>query len=186
MIAQIVSGAISGLGKIGSMIAGNKRMRKLAAENKRILDKQASDNEAWYNRRYNEDALAQADAQRALTQVSDSIRQRNRQAAGTSAVMGGTGAQEAAARAQNNEAYSNTASSIAANAAANKNAIEQQYMANKQNIANQRMAVNNQQMGQVASASSEAGNAMGGIGSAIGSLFEKDDKPKTNDNNVKH
>lgn len=170
MIAQLVSGAISGLGKVGMMIKGNKAMKRIAAQNRAILDKQDKDNTAWYNRRYNEDALAQADAQRALTQVSNSIRQRNRQAAGASAVMGGTGAQEAAARAQNNEAYSNVASNIAANAVARKDNIEQQYLANKQDIANQKVANNNAMMGQVASASQQGQAAAGALGSAAGDL----------------
>lgn len=157
-------GIISGLFSIGTSIAANRRMKKIARQNQAILDKQARDNEAWYNRRYNEDALAQADAQRALTKVGNAVRQRNQQAAGNSAVMGGTGAQEAAARAQNNEAYSDTASNIAANAAAKKDAIEQQYMANKQNLANQQMAVNSGKIGQVANAATQ-------IGAAAGSMF---------------
>ena len=168
----LISGAVSGLAKIGTMIKGNKTMKRIAAENKAILDKQDKDNTAWYKRRYNEDALAQADAQRALTQVSDSIRRRNQQAAGASAVMGGTGAQEAAARAQNNEAYSKVASNIAANAVARKDNIEQQYLANKQNIANQRVAVNNGMMGQAASASKEGQAMAGELGSAVGGLLE--------------
>lgn len=168
----LISGAVSGLAKIGMKIKGDKTMKRIAAENKAILDKQDKDNTAWYNRRYNEDALAQADAQRALTKVSDSIRRRNQQAAGASAVMGGTGAQEAAARAQNNEAYSNVASNIAANAVARKDNIEQQYLANKQNIANQRVAVNNGMIQQAASASKEGQAIAGELGSAVGGVLE--------------
>ena len=59
--------------------------------------------------------------------TEESIRNRNRQAAGAQAVMGGTEESVAAAKAANNEALADTTSRIAAQADARKDKIEQTY-----------------------------------------------------------
>ena len=71
---------------------------------KKNIEEQQRKNQDWYDRRYNEDATQRADAQRILTITQENIRQRNQQAAGTQAVMGGTEESVAAARAANNQA----------------------------------------------------------------------------------
>lgn len=90
-----------------------------------------TENQNWYDRRYNEDATQRADAQRVLAITADNIRQRNRQAAGTQAVMGGTDESVAAVKAANNEALAEAASQIAVNGERRKDQIESQYMQTK-------------------------------------------------------
>ena len=97
---------------------------------KRNVEEQRQKNQDWYDRRYNEDATQRADAQRILQQTEESIKNRNRQAAGTAAVMGGSEEGVALAKAANNEALSEAASQIAANADARKDNIEATYMSN--------------------------------------------------------
>ena len=97
---------------------------------KKNVEAQRQKNQDWYDRRYNEDATQRADAQRILTQTEESIKQRNKQAAGSAAVMGGTDESVAAAKAANNQALADATSQIAANAEARKDNIEATYMAN--------------------------------------------------------
>ena len=60
--------------------------------------------------------------------TEDSIRNRNRAAAGTQAVMGGTEESVAAAKAANNRALADAAAQIAVAGEQRKDAIEQQYL----------------------------------------------------------
>lgn len=125
MIGSIVGGAMSAVGSIFGGISASKAMKKV----KKNLESQKQANQDWYDRRYNEDATQRADAQRILTQTEQSIKNRNRQAAGAQAVMGGTDESVAATKAANNEAMADATSRIAVAADARKDQIEQQYQA---------------------------------------------------------
>ena len=122
----LIGGAIGAAGSIFGGISASKAMKKM----KRNVEAQRQKNQNWYDRRYNEDATQRADAQRILTQTEDSIKQRNRASAGSSAVMGGTDESVAAAKQANNQALADATSSIAANADARKDNIESTYMQN--------------------------------------------------------
>ncbi|MBQ8874687.1 MAG: hypothetical protein IJY60_05195 [Bacteroides sp.] len=122
----IIGSAIGAVGSIFGGISASKAMKRM----KRNVEEQRQKNQDWYDRRYNEDATQRADAQRILQQTEESIKNRNRQAAGTAAVMGGSEEGVALAKAANNEALSEAASQIAANADARKDNIEATYMSN--------------------------------------------------------
>ena len=123
LFGGIVGGALGAAGSIFGGISASKAMKKV----KKNLQEQQRKNQDWYDRRYNEDATQRADAQAILTRTEDSIRNRNRQAAGAQAVMGGTDESTAAAKAANNEALATATTNIAVNADARKDAIESQY-----------------------------------------------------------
>lgn len=108
-------------------IYGGLQTRKAMNNVRDNLAAQLQANQDWYDRRYNEDATQMADAQRLLTMTEDSIRNRNRQAAGVQAVTGGTEESVAAAKAANNQALADATSKINAQAQAQKNLIERQY-----------------------------------------------------------
>ena len=133
----IFGGAIgAGLGAVGSIFGGisaSKAMKRV----KKNLQEQRKKNQDWYDRRYNEDATQRADAQAILTKTEDSIRNRNKQAAGVQAVMGGTEESVAAAKAANNEALAQATTNIAVNGEARKDAIESQYLQTDANIQQQ-------------------------------------------------
>lgn len=133
ILGSAIGGALGVGGAIFGGISASKAMKKV----KRNLQQQQRENQSWYDRRYNEDATQRADAQRILTMTNENIRQRNRAAAGTQAVMGGTEDAVAAAKAANNEALADATSQIAAAGERRKDAIEQQYLATKQNLNNQ-------------------------------------------------
>lgn len=123
LIGSIAGGALGAAGSIFGGIRASKAMRRV----KKNLQAQKEANQDWYDRRYNEDATQRADAQRILTQTEESIRNRNRQAAGAQAVMGGTDESTAAAKAANAQALADATSQIAVNAENRKDQIEQTY-----------------------------------------------------------
>lgn len=122
----LIGSAIGAAGSIFGGISASKAMKRA----KKNIEAQRQKNQDWYDRRYNEDATQRADAQRILTQTEESIKQRNKQAAGSADVMGGTDESVAAAKAANNQELADATSQIAANAEARKDNIEATYMAN--------------------------------------------------------
>lgn len=122
----LIGSAIGAAGSIFGGIKASKAMKKA----KRNVEAQRQKNQDWYDRRYNEDATQRADAQRILTQTEESIKQRNKAATGSAAVMGGTDESVAAAKEANNKALADATSQIAADAEARKDNIEATYMQN--------------------------------------------------------
>lgn len=123
MIGSLVGAGLSAVGSIFGGISASKAMKKV----KKNLEAQKRANQDWYDRRYNEDATQRADAQRILTMTEESIKNRNRQAAGAQAVMGGTDESVAATKAANAQALSDAASKIAVNGETRKDQIEDAY-----------------------------------------------------------
>lgn len=120
--------------KIGGSIFGGIKAGQAMKQVQKNLEQQQRENQDWYDRRYNEDATQRADAQRMLAMTNDLIKQRNRSAAGTAAVMGGTEESVAATKAANAQAMADTAAQIAVAGANRKDTIENQYMTKKDSI----------------------------------------------------
>lgn len=163
MIGSLVGAGLSAVGSIFGGISASKAMKKV----KKNLQAQQQANKDWYNRRYYEDATQRADAQRILTKTEESIRNRNRQAAGVQAVMGGTEESVAAAKMANNEALADATSQIAVNAEARKDQIEQTY---QQRDAQINDALNNLEQ-QRAQAISSAVQGVAQAGAGIAGAF---------------
>lgn len=163
LIGSIVGGALSAGGAIFGGISASKAMKKA----KKNVEAQRKKNQDWYDQRYNEDATQRADAQRILTQTEESIKQRNRAAAGSAAVMGGTDESVAAAKAANNEALADATSQIAANAEARKDNIEATYLQNDNAFVEQ---LNNIELGR-AQAVSQAVQGVANAGASIAGAF---------------
>lgn len=126
MLGTIISAAGALYGGYQSAKANEKARDML-----RQMDQQ---NKSWYERNYNEDATRRADAQHLLQMTEDSIKRRNRQAAGTAAVMGGSTESVAAQQAANGEAMANVMGQVAAANSARKDQIDRQYLATQQGI----------------------------------------------------
>lgn len=163
----ILGSAIGGALGIGASIFGGISASKAMKKVKKNLEGQMKENQDWYDRRYNEDATQRADAQRILTMTNDNIRQRNRAAAGTQAVMGGTEESVAAAKAANNQALAEATSQIAVNGERRKDQIEGQYMQTKDAL-NEKL--NNMEIGK-AEALSQAVKGVAKVGSSMAGLF---------------
>lgn len=128
----------AGLGLVSS-IAGGIANRKARKKQEQMLAQQQRDNQAWYDRKYNEDPTKRADTVRLLTQMQEQIKNRNRAAKGRQAVMGGTEDSTTAVKEANNKTLADTTSQIVAANETRKDAIEQQYQQNKRSIQGQQM-----------------------------------------------
>lgn len=163
LIGSIAGGALGAAGSIFGGISASKAMKRV----QKNLQAQKEANQNWYDRRYNEDATQRADAQRILTQTEESIRNRNRQAAGAQAVMGGTDESTAAAKAANAQALADATSQIAAGAENRKDQIEQTYQQRDSQI---NEALNNLEMNK-AQAISQAVQGVAKAGAGIAGAF---------------
>jgi glycosidase len=155
-----IGAAIGGAASIFGGMASAKAMKNVKAN----LQQQQNENEAWYNRRYNEDATQRADAQRILTITADNIRERNKQAAAAAAVGGGTDESLAAARQANNEALADAASKIDVSGEARKDNIENTYLANKSSLNSQLNDLERQKAQNISQAVSGVASAAGDLG----------------------
>lgn len=155
----LIGSAIGAAGAIFGGIAASAAANRA----KKQVQQQKQKNQNWYDRRYNEDATQRADAQRILTQTEELIKQRNRHAAGSAAVMGGTDESVAAAKAANNQALADATSQIAANAEDRKDNIEATYLQNDNAL--------NEQLNQIEMNKAQAiGQAVQGVAGAAASI----------------
>jgi len=154
-----IGAAVGAAGSIFGNISASKAFKK----QKRMIQQQMKENQDWYDRRYNEDATQKADAQAILTQTEESIKNRNRQAAGAQAVMGGTDESVAAAKAANNQALTNAVSNINAQAVQQKQSIENKYLDTKSELNGKLQELE----GQKAQAISQAIQGVSGMASAL-------------------
>lgn len=169
MIGSLIGGALA----IGSQIYAGKKASEAMKNVKSSIEGQKAENQAWYDRRYNEDPLMRTSAQRVLTNTQKMLREGNRAAAGRAAVAGGTEESVAAEKARNNEALADAASRIAAQSEAQKDAIEQQYMATKQGLTGQLNKLEVDRANAIAQAGSAAGSAAANMGQAIDNDMNK-------------
>lgn len=145
----------AGLG-LASSIAGGIANRKARQKQEQMIAQQQKENQAWYDRKYNEDPTKRADTVRLLTQMQEQIKNRNKAAKGRQAVMGGTEDSTTAVKEANNKTLADTTSQIVAANDARKDNIEQQYM-------NRKNQLQNQQMGLEAEKAADTANAVAGV-----------------------
>lgn len=153
--------------KIGSSIFGGIQASKAMKKVQQNLKDRVAENQAWYDRRYNEDATQRADAQRILAYTEEAIRNRNREAAAAQAVAGGTEEALAATKAANNEALSNAASQITMAGERRKDNIEAQYRATDSALDDELNRMQLAKAGEIAKAVGGVGDAAAGIASSF-------------------
>lgn len=168
MIGAIV-GAATGL---ASSIYGGIASARAARKQKNEIARQKEANKAWYERRYNEDATQRGDAQRLLTKTREAYEKRNREAAATQAVVGGSDESVAATREANAKGLADTASQINAASEARKDSVEESYRNQDQQLAGQLSALEAQRSANIANATSQAVGAAAQLGSALDGSIE--------------
>ena len=150
-------GALIGAGLgLASSIAGGIANRKVRKKQEQMIAQQQRENQAWYDRKYNEDPTKRADTVRLLTQMQEQIKNRNKAAKGRQAVMGGTEDSTTAVKEANNNTLADTTSQIVAANDARKDNIEQQYMNRKNQLQNQQMSID-------AEKAADTANAVAGV-----------------------
>ena len=130
----------AGLG-VASSIFGGISARKARRKQERMLAQQEKENQAWYDRKYNEDPTKRADTVRLLTQMQEQIKNRNKAARGRQAVIGGTEDSTTVVKEANNKTLADTTSQIVAANESRKDDIESQYQARKNAIQNKRIGL---------------------------------------------
>ena len=163
MIGALIS---AGLG-LASSIAGGIANRKARRKQEQMLAQQQRENQAWYDRRYNEDPTKRADTVRLLTQMQEQIKNRNRAAKGRQAVMGGTEDSTTAVKEANNKTLADTTSQIVAANEARKDAIEQQYQQNKHSIQGKQMQMEAEKSADTANVVAEVAGTAANIAAAL-------------------
>lgn len=159
--------------KLGGSIFGGIKASREAKKQQKMLDAQKAENQAWYNRRYNEDGTQRADAQRLLTNTQDLLRRQTKAAQGANAVTGASTEAVAAQKAANNQALAETTSTIAAASDARKDNIEQQYQTNNNALAGKQMQISRQKQNAITQAVQGAAGTADSIG-GINDRFDKD------------
>ena len=160
MIGDIIGAATGAAASIFGGLAAGRKMRQVRDN----INAQMARNQAWYDQRYNEDATQRADAQRVLTMTEEAIRNRNRQAAATAAVMGGTEESTAAAKAANAQAMSDAAAQIAVAGDKRKDAIESQFQARDAALQEQMNELRGKQAANIQAAAAGVADAAGKLG----------------------
>lgn len=158
----------AGLG-VASSIFGGISARKARRKQERMLAQQEKENQAWYDRKYNEDPTKRADTVRLLTQMQEQIKNRNKAAKGRQAVMGGTEDSTTAVKEANNKTLSDTTSQIVAANESRKDAIEGQYQARKDAIQNKRMGLEAEKAADTANVAAGVAGTAANIASTIDS-----------------
>ena len=172
-------GALIGAGLgLASSIAGGIANRKARKKQEQMLAQQQRENQAWYDRKYNEDPTKRADTVRLLTQMQEQIKNRNRAAKGRQAVMGGTEDSTTAVKEANNKTLADTTSQIVAANEARKDAIDQQYQQNKRSIQGQQMQMEAEKSADTANVVSGVAGTAANIAATLdsGSGSSKDPK----------
>lgn len=163
-------GALIGAGlSVASSLAGGIANRKARKKQEQMLQQQLKDNQAWYDRKYNEDPTKRADTVRLLTQMQEQIKNRNKAAKGRQAVMGGTEDSTTAVKEANNKTIADTTGQIVAANESRKDAIEQQYQQNKRSIEGQQMQMEAEKAGDTANVVAGVAGTAANIASAIDS-----------------
>ncbi len=164
LLGGIVGAAAGAAGSILGGISKNKMLKKQMA----MIKEQQKANQDWYDRRYNEDATQRADAQAMLTRTAEVIRERNRQSAGSAAVMGGTEESVAATKAANAKAMADATSSIVQAGEQRKDSIEHQYLAKNDAYNEQLRQLQGQKQSILDIAGGAIGSAANGLASGMG------------------
>lgn len=162
----------AGLG-VASSIFGGISARKARRKQERMLAQQEQENQAWYDRKYNEDPTKRADTVRLLTQMQEQIKNRNKAARGRQAVMGGTEDSTTAVKEANNKTLADTTSQIVAANESRKDAIEGQYQARKDAIQNKRMGLEAEKAADTANVAAGVAGTAANIASTIDSVAGK-------------
>lgn len=174
MLLGAIGSGLGMAGSIGSAIIGGVNASKAAKEANRLIERQQRDNQAWFDRRYNEDYSQTAEAQNLMNYAREQAEKQYRRAEGAAAVAGATDESVAMAKRDANEMLSQTASNIAAQGTARKDAIEQQYMNTKNSLTQQQVANLQQKAQNISAAAGQASSAFGSIlPSSLDRLFKK-------------
>ena len=163
-------GAIAGAAlSLGSSIFGGMKAAKAERRARRERQQREREEQAWYDRRYNEDYLDTAAGQNLIRQANDYADKQWRKAEGAKAVGGGTDAATAMAKESANKMVGNAVANIAASDTARKDSVDSQHQRNLDNFSEQRQAEYQNKANNITAAASQMSSAMMSAGAALDS-----------------
>lgn len=173
MLLSAIGTGLGLAGSIGSAIFGGSKAAKAAKKADRLIEQQEKDNQAWFDRRYNEDYSQTAEAQNLMNYAREQAEKLFKRAEGAAAVTGATEESVARAKQSANDMLAQTASNIAAQGTARKDAIEQQYLNTKNSLTEKQVDNLKQKAQNITTAAGQASSAFGSIlPSALDKLFK--------------
>lgn len=159
----MIGAAIGAATQIAGSILGGRAAAKAAKQANKLVNQQMEDNQAWYDKRYNENFLQRSDAQQALNYAREQADKLYKRAEGSAVVSGATDESLALQKEAGNELLADTTSNIAAQADAYKQQVEGQYLSTKSALNQQKLDILQQKAQGIA-------NAVGGVSSAVGGI----------------
>lgn len=158
-MAGLISSIVGGVTALGGAIWGSAKSSKLNNKARRLIQQQRDDNEAWYNVKQAEDYTQRADVQAAIKRQRELLDEQYSRSRAANTVAGGTDESLALQKEAANRSLSQTATDIASQANAAKDAAEQQYRAQDAALNQQQAQSYQQQAQQTAQAASQVVNA---------------------------
>ena len=155
--------ALSAFAKIGSAVYGGIQGARANREARDKIAAMKRENDNEDRRESYRDPSQSIVAQYALRRTFDAIRDRNRQVAGTAAVMGATPESVAVETAANAEQGAETAARVAASEAARQDQLHQQHVARKQQLEQEEYNLIQQKRQNIANAVQNGLGVAGGI-----------------------
>lgn len=152
---QLASAAI---GAVGSLIGGAASAKKAKKAELELAAKQNRE-EAWFQRRYNENYADTAAGRTMINEAKDYARENWKKASGAAAVTGGTDAATAQAKEAGNKVVGDAIRNMAVQDTARKDSTENTHLRMQDNYSNQKIALSQQQASNVASTAAGLSNA---------------------------
>lgn len=142
--------ALAGVG-LASSIFGGIQSAKAQREAQRRQAEEKAKNDAWYNRKYNEHTIDTAAGQNMIRMARDAAKENWQKAAGAAAVGGASEASVAMAKEQGTKMVGNAIAQIEAQDTARKDNIDASYRARSSQLAQQQIALDQQQAANISS-----------------------------------
>lgn len=152
---------------LASSLFGGISASKAAREAERRQRAQEAKEDAWYNRRYNEDYVDTAAGQNLVRRAKDYAKEQWRKAAGAQAVAGGTDAATQMAKDAGNKMVGDTIANIAATDQGRKANVDNLHRQAEQNFAQMDMNREMQRAQNITNAAQNASNAIMAAGIAL-------------------
>jgi len=156
----------AGAGLLSSFIGGSQASKAAKEAERRQRQQEAKEN-AWYNRRYNEDYVDTAAGQNLVRRAKDFAKEQWKKASGAQAVAGGTAAATQMAKDAGNKMVGDTIANIAATDQARKAQVDNMHRQAEAQFAQMDMNREMQRAQNITNAAQQASNAMIAAGSAV-------------------
>jgi len=164
---QFIATAIGVVGGLASSLLGGSAASRAAREAENRQRRQEAKEDAWYNRRYNEDYVDTAAGQNLVRRAKEYARNQWRKAAGSQAVAGGTDAAAQMAKDAGNKMMGDTIANIAATDQHRQASADTLHRQAEAQFAQQDMNRELQRAQNITNAAGTASNALMSIGNAV-------------------